>query len=72
MNRTLKKATIQRLHYQTTIKLNEHLQTFILTYNHPKRLKTLRGLTLNKFARKQWQETLAIFSLIPTHHTRGL
>ena len=71
-NRTIKEATVQRLHYQTTTELNEHLQTFILTCNHPKRLKILRRLTPNEFARKQWQKTPAMFSLIPTHHTLGL
>ena len=71
-NRTIKEATVQRLHSQTTTELNEHLQTFILTCNQPKRLKTLRRLTPNEFARKQWQKPPAIFDLIPTHHTLGL
>ena len=71
-NRTIKEATVQRLHYQTTIALNEHLQTFILTCNHPKHLKSLRRLTPNEFAREQWQKTPAIFGLIPIHHTLGL
>ena len=45
MNRTIKEATVQRFHYQSTDELNEHLQAFLLAYNHAKRLKTLRGLT---------------------------
>lgn len=49
MNRTLKEATVQRYHYQTTAELHEHLQTFLLAYNHAKRLKTLRGLIQHEF-----------------------
>ena len=45
MNRTIKEATVQRFSDQTTQELNEHLPTFLLAYNHAKRLKTLRGLT---------------------------
>ena len=39
LNRPLKEAAVQRHHYQTTHELNEHLQTFLLSYNHAKRLK---------------------------------
>ena len=45
MNRTIKEATVQRFSDQTTQELNEHLPTFLLAYNHAKRLKTLRSLT---------------------------
>ena len=49
MNCTIKKATVQRFHYQTIDEFNEHLQAFLLAYNHAKRLKTMRGLTPHKF-----------------------
>ena len=49
MNRTIKEVTVQRFHYQTTDELNEHLQAFLLAYNHAKRLKNLRGLTPYEF-----------------------
>ena len=49
MNRTIKEATVQRYHYQTTNELNEHLQAFLLVCNHAKRLKTLHGLTPHEF-----------------------
>ena len=45
MNRTIKEATVQRFHYQTTDELTEPLQAFVLACNHAKRLQTLRGLT---------------------------
>jgi len=49
MNRTIQEATVQHFHYQTTDELSEHLQAFLLAYNHAKCLKTLRGLTSHEF-----------------------
>ena len=65
MNRTIKEATVQRFHYQSTDELNEHLQAFLLAYNHAKRLETLRGLTPHEFI-------CAHFTRDPTHLTLGL
>ena len=45
MNRTIKKATIQRFPDQTTQELNEHLPTFLLAYNYAKLLKTTYDFT---------------------------
>jgi transposase-like protein len=72
MNRTIKEATVQRDHYQTTNELNEHLQAFLLAYNHAKRLKTLRGLTPHEFVCTQWQKNPTSFTRNPTHLTLGL
>ena len=72
MNRTLKEATAQRYHYQTTDGLNEHLQAFLLAYNHTKRLKILRGLTPHESVCTQWQKDHVIFTQHPTHLTLGL
>jgi len=72
MNRTIKEATVQRDHYQTTNELNEHQQAFLLAYNHAKRLKTLRGLTPHEFVCAQWQKNPTIFTRDPTHLTLGL
>ena len=47
MNRTIKEATVHR--YQTTTELNGHLQTFLLVYNHAKRLKRLRWFIPHEF-----------------------
>ena len=52
--------------------LNEHLQAFLLAYNHAKRLKTLRGLTPHEFVCAQWQKNPTIFTRDPTHLTLGL
>ena len=72
MNRTIKEATVQRFHDQTPAELNEHLQAFLLAYNHAKRLKTLRGLTPHEFVCAQWQNNPTIFTRGPTHLTLGL
>jgi transposase-like protein len=71
-NRTLKEATVQRYHYESTAQLNEHLQTFLLAYNHAKRLKRLRGLTPHEFICVQWQKNPTIFTRDPTQLTLGL
>lgn len=57
-NRTLKEATAQRYHYKPTAQLNEHLQAFLLAYNHAKRLKRLRG-----FVRFSLKEAILSWSL---------
>lgn len=72
MNRTLKEATVQRYHYQTTAQLNEHLQAFLLAHNHAKRLKRLRGLIPHEFVCTQWQKDPTIFTRDPTQFTLGL
>ena len=72
INRTIKEATVQRFHYQTTNELNGHLQAFLLAYNHAKRLKTLHGLTPHEFVCAQWQKNPPIFTRDPTHLTLGL
>ncbi len=72
MNRTLKEATVQRYHYQTTDQLNEHLQAFLLAYNHAKRLKILRGLTPHEFICAQWLKNPTIFTRDPIQLTLGL
>ena len=75
VNHTLKEATVQRYDYESTAQLNEHLQAFLLTYNHAKRLKRLkrlRGLTPHEFVCAQWQKNPAIFPRDPTQLTLGL
>ncbi|WP_345111694.1 IS481 family transposase [Hymenobacter algoricola] len=71
-NRTIKEATVQRYHYESTAQLNEHLQAFLLAYNHAKRLKRLRGLTPHEFVCAQWQKNPTIFTQDPAQLTLGL
>lgn len=72
MNRTIKEATLQRHYYQTTDEPNEHLQPFLLVYNHAERLKTLRGFTPHEFVCAQWQKNPATFTHDSTHLILGL
>ena len=72
MNRTVKEATVRRCHYQPTEELHEHLQAFLLAYNHAKRLKRLRGLTSYDLVCAQWRKNPTSFTLDPTHVTMGL
>jgi len=72
MNRTIKEATVLRYHYKTTDQLHEHLQAFLLAYNHSRRLKTLRGLTPHQFICAQHQNNPDTFSQNPDHLLLGL
>jgi transposase InsO family protein len=45
MNRTIKDASVKRLHYGDHNQLRQHLQDFINAYHFGRRLKTLKGLT---------------------------
>jgi hypothetical protein len=72
MNRTLKKATVRRYHYDTHRQLEDHLAVFLDAYNFAKRLKTLRGLTPYEAICKAWVEKPKHFRLDPAHLTSGL
>lgn len=71
MNRTLKEATVEPYHYGSHAALQEHLATFVLAYNHAKRLKTLRGLTPYEFVCREWQREPERFHRDPTQDTLG-
>ena len=60
--------------YDTTGAFNwrRHLDLFVDTYNHDRRLKTLKGLTPAQFIWKKWQEKPEIFYEEPCHLTSGL
>ena len=47
------------------------LQLFIDAYNHARRLKTLRGLTLHEFVCQTWTKKPDRFRLNPSHHIPG-
>lgn len=71
-NRTLKEATVRHYHHPTTAELNEHLQAFLLAYNHGKRLQRLRGKTPHEFICQQWQLNPPIFTRDPIQLALGL
>jgi hypothetical protein len=45
MNRTVKKATVNRYHYDSHEQLRAHLADFVTAYNFARRLKILKGLS---------------------------
>jgi len=72
MNRTIKEATVKRYHYESHETLRQHLYTFLLAYNHARRLKTLKGLTPYEYVCQRWEREPERFRLNPIHHTVGL
>jgi transposase-like protein len=72
MNLTIKDATVKRYFYDDHDQLRRHLDLFVDTYNHARRLKTLKGLTPAQFIWKQWQAKPELFYEEPCHLTSGL
>lgn len=72
MNRTVKDATVKRLHYDGHEQLRRHLSDFIEAYTFGRRLKTLKGLTPYTFICKQRTLEPDRFILDPTHPMTGL
>jgi transposase-like protein len=72
MTHKFEEAITQSFQYQTTQELNKHLQSFLLAYNHTKRLKALRGLTPHEFVCTQWQNNPNVFACDPTSLKLGL
>ena len=71
-NRTIKEATVKRYHHDDHEQLRRHLDRFVDTCNHARRLKTLKGLTPTQFIWKQWQSNPEFFYEEPCHLTSGL
>ena len=67
MNRTIKNATIKRYHYDSHDQLLVHLTDFLAAYNFARRLKTLNGLTPDKYICKIWTSVPDRFILDPIH-----
>lgn len=72
MNRTVKKATVKRVHYGNHDQLKTHLADFMAAYNFARRLKTLSGLTPYKYICKIWTSEPDRFILNPFHQMPGL
>ncbi len=72
MNRTIKEATVKRLHYENHDQLRTHLADFVAAYNFARRLKTLSGLTPYKYIAKIWTSEPDRFIVDPIHQMPGL
>ena len=71
MNRTIKEATVRTFHYASADELKRHLDTFLLAYNHARRLKTLKGKTPYDFICHQWTIESERFRIDPHHYSPG-
>ena len=70
MNRTLKKATVKRYHFESHEQPKTYLQLFVDAYNHARRL-TLRGLTPYEYACSICTEEPDRSRINPSHDIPG-
>lgn len=72
MNRTIKEATVKRVHYDSHDPLRTHLADFTAAYNFARRLKTRNGLTPYEYICKIWTSQSNRFIVNPIHQMLGL
>lgn len=72
MNRTIKEATVKRLHYDSHDQLRTHLAGFLAAYNFVSRLKTLNSLTPYEYICKIWTSEPDRFILDRINQILGL
>jgi hypothetical protein len=72
MNRTIKDATVKRLHYDSHDQLRAHLADFLAACNFARRLKMLSGLTPHEYIHKIWASESDRFIINPIHQMPGL
>ena len=72
MNRTIKDATVKRVHHDNHDQLRRHLDDFIDADNFARRLKTLSGLTPYEYICKTRTSEKERFTLDPTDQMPGL
>ena len=72
MNRTLKEATVKKYHYISHNKLKEHLHSFLMAYNHAKRLKAIKGKTPYEFIIDVFTKEHKLFRINPYQNNVGL
>ena len=72
MNKIIKNHTVKSYHYETVEELKKHLMSFLLFYNHQKKLKSLKfkspyDILLERFSKKP-----EFFKTDPNHKLAGL
>lgn len=72
MNRTLKEATVNNVHYVSHDELKQHLHPDLMTYNVAKRLKAIKGKNSWQFILHQWTTHPEYFILNPNYFSLGL
>ena len=69
MNRTIKEATVKRVHYDSHEHLKIPLNDFMAAYNCRQRPKTLSGLTPYEYVCKIWTSEPKRLIINPTYQT---
>jgi len=68
MNRTIKDATVKTYHYESFLKLQQHLQSFLAAYNCAKRLKSIKLKTPLEFITEKFLNKPVLFKYNPYHY----
>jgi transposase InsO family protein len=71
-NKLLKNHTTKTYHYESALQLKHHLMTFLLFYNHQKKLKSLKFITPYDKLIQEYQTNPHLFHINPTHKIMGL
>ena len=72
MDRTIKEATVRRLHYVSHDQLRTHLADFMAACNFARRLRTLNGLTPCEYIATIWTSEPDRFIVDPINQMPGL
>ena len=72
MNGLLKSATVKGYYNDTHQCVKKHLDSFVMAYNHGKRLKALKGLTSYEYILATWEKERDRFNINPRHFNVGL
>lgn len=71
-NRILKKATTKTYFYENLAELKTHMMTFVLFYNHQRKLKALKFQSPFDILLKIFDDDPSLFHKNPNHMTMGL
>jgi transposase InsO family protein len=71
MDRTIKEATVRRVHHESYAQLRQRLAGFVAAYSFARRLKALRGLTPYEAICKAWTDDPPRSIHNPHHQTPG-
>ena len=72
MNGLLKSASVKRSYYATHECLKKHLDSFVMGYNHGKRVKALKGMTSYEYILATWEKETDRFNINPRYFNAGL
>jgi len=71
-NKTIKNTTTKTYHYETVDELKKHLMSYLLYYNHQKKLKALKFKTPYTILLEKFDSSPELFKDNPYLKFRGL